>query len=320
MSWTETDLPDLTGVTAIVTGANSGIGLVTARELAGHGARVILPCRNLAAAESASFEIVGDTRVEELDLSSLASVRAFAERWEGPLDLLVNNAGVMTPPKYRQTADGFELQFGTNHLGHFALTGLLLPALLAGRGSASSTSGGSGSGAASAAGTTLAPRVVTVSSIAHFGGNEAVLEGNPEAAYSPQKTYSQSKLANLLFARELQRRATAAGSPLVSTAAHPGVSVTNLFTSPDGMGSKPLVRRVAPLLMKLVLQSPEAGARPSLYAATEAAPGSYTGPQRFGESRGPIGPAKLSSYAADGHLGEQLWARSEEWTGVTFAF
>lgn len=303
MSWTETDLPDLTGVTAIVTGANSGIGLVTARELAGHGARVILACRNLAAAESASFEIVGDTRVEELDLSSLASVRAFAERWEGPLDLLVNNAGVMTPPKYRQTADGFELQFGTNHLGHFALTGLLLPALLAGGGSS-----------------TLAPRVVTVSSIAHFGGNEAVLEGNPEAAYSPQKTYSQSKLANLLFARELQRRATAAGSPLVSTAAHPGVSVTNLFTSPDGMGSKPLVRRVAPLLMKLVLQSPEAGARPSLYAATEAAPGSYTGPQRFGESRGPIGPAKLSSYAADGHLGEQLWARSEEWTGVTFAF
>jgi NAD(P)-dependent dehydrogenase (short-subunit alcohol dehydrogenase family) len=303
MSWTETDLPDLTGVTAIVTGANSGIGLVTARELAGHGARVILACRNLAAAESASFEIVGDTRVEELDLSSLASVRAFAERWEGPLDLLVNNAGVMTPPKYRETADGFELQFGTNHLGHFALTGLLLPALLAGGGSS-----------------TLAPRVVTVSSIAHFGGNEAVLEGNPEAAYSPQKTYSQSKLANLLFARELQRRATAAGSPLVSTAAHPGVSVTNLFTSPDGMGSKPLVRRVAPLLMKLVLQSPEAGARPSLYAATEAAPGSYTGPQRFGESRGPIGPAKLSSYAADGHLGEQLWARSEEWTGVTFAF
>ena len=303
MSWTETDLPDLTGVTAIVTGANSGIGLVTARELAGHGARVILACRNLAAAESASFEIVGDTRVEELDLSSLASVRAFAERWEGRLDLLVNNAGVMTPPKYRQTADGFELQFGTNHLGHFALTGLLLPALLAGGGSS-----------------TLAPRVVTVSSIAHFGGNEAVLEGNPEAAYSPQKTYSQSKLANLLFARELQRRATAAGSPLVSTAAHPGVSVTNLFTSPDGMGSKPLVRRVAPLLMKLVLQSPEAGARPSLYAATEAAPGSYTGPQRFGESRGPIGPAKLSSYAADGDLGEQLWARSEEWTGVTFAF
>ena len=303
MSWTETDLPDLTGVTAIVTGANSGIGLVTARELAGHGARVILACRNLAAAESASFEIVGDTRVEELDLSSLASVRAFAERWEGRLDLLVNNAGVMTPPKYRETVDGFELQFGTNHLGHFALTGLLLPALLAGGGSS-----------------TLAPRVVTVSSIAHFGGNEAVLEGNPETAYSPQKTYSQSKLANLLFARELQRRATAAGSPLVSTAAHPGVSVTNLFTSPDGMGSKPLVRRVAPLLMKLVLQSPEAGARPSLYAATEAAPGSYTGPQRFGESRGPIGPAKLSSYAADGHLGEQLWARSEEWTGVTFAF
>ena len=295
MSWTETDLPDLTGLTAVVTGANSGIGLVTARELAGHGARVVLACRNTAAAEAASLEIVGDTRVEQLDLSSLASVRDFAERWDGPLDLLINNAGVMTPPTYRETADGFELQFGTNHLGHFALTGLLLPHLL----------------------DAAAPRVVTVSSIAHFGGDERVLDANPREGYAPSKAYSQSKLANVLFARELQRRATTADRGLASTAAHPGGSVTNLFTSPDGMGSKPLVRKVAPFVMKLVLQSAEAGARPSLYAATEASPGSYTGPQRFGESRGPIGPAKLSSYAADADLGARLWAKSEEWTGVT---
>ena len=296
MSWTEADLPDLTGLTAVVTGANSGIGLITARELAAHGARVVLACRNVAAAESASLEIVGDTRVEQLDLSSLASIRDFAERWHGPLDLLVNNAGVMTPPTYRQTADGFELQFGTNHLGHFALTGLLLPHLLA----------------------ASAPRVVTVSSIAHFGGDERVLDANPREGYAPSKAYSQSKLANLLFARELQRRSAEAGRALSSTAAHPGVSVTNLFTSPDGMGSKPLVRHIAPFVMKLVLQSAEAGARPSLYAATVAAPGSYTGPQRFGESRGPIGPAKLSSYAADADLGARLWAKSEEWTGVGF--
>jgi NAD(P)-dependent dehydrogenase (short-subunit alcohol dehydrogenase family) len=298
MSWTLTDLPDLTGTTAMVTGANSGIGLATARALATHGATLVLACRNVAAAEEAARAIPGSTSVEPLDLASLASVRAFAERWAGPLDLLVNNAGVMTPPRYRETADGFELQFGTNHLSHFALTGLLLPALLE----------------------APRPRVATVSSIAHFGGDRGVLDGNPREGYRPQKTYSQSKLANLLFARELHRRATSSGSTLASTAAHPGVSATNLVTSPDGMGALPLVRYVAPFFLRVVLQSAEAGALPTLYAATQAAPGSYTGPQRMGESRGPIGPAKLSSYAADESLGRELWARSEEWTGVEFVF
>jgi NAD(P)-dependent dehydrogenase (short-subunit alcohol dehydrogenase family) len=296
VSWTAADLPDLSGHTAVVTGANSGIGLVTARELAAHGASVVMACRNLEAAQAAAAGLGGEVRVEALDLSSLRSVRAFADGWSGPLDLLVNNAGVMRPPSYRETEDGFELQFGTNHLGHFALTALLLPALLS----------------------APSPRVVTVASIAHFGGDRAVLDGNPREAYEPSKTYSQTKLANLLFARELHRRAREAGSAVTSTAAHPGVSATNLITSPDGMGAMPLVGRVAPVLTRIFFQSAAAGARPTLYAATEAAPGSYTGPQRFGESRGLIGSAKLSTFAADDALGRELWTRSEEWTGIRF--
>ncbi len=157
MRWTPADLPDLTGRTAVVTGANSGIGVHTARELAAHGASVVLACRNVAAGEQVAASIPGSTRVVELDLASQKSVRVFAESWAGPLDLLVNNAGVMTPPQYRETEDGFELQYGTNHLGHFALTGLLMPALAQGS----------------------SPRVVTVASIAHHNGDERVLAGNP---------------------------------------------------------------------------------------------------------------------------------------------
>ena len=301
MSWTETDLPDLAGVTAVVTGANSGIGAVTASELAAHGADVVLACRNVEAGEAIAREIAaagGSVKVEQLDLASQASIQEFADRWDGPLDLLINNAGVMTPPRYRQTEDGHELQFGTNHLGHFALTARMLPALLVAD----------------------SPRVVTVASIAHHGGDENVILGNPRAGYRPQKTYSQSKLANLLFAQELQRRASAAGSKLTSTAAHPGVSSTNLLTSKDGMGALPLVRQVAPLFLKLVLQDPRAGARPTLYAATEATPGSYTGPQKLRETRGPIGPARLSRHAQDTALAGRLWERSESLTGLTLEF
>ncbi len=298
MTWTPADLPDLTGRTAVVTGANSGIGEHTARELAAHGATVVLACRNEGSARTAAAGIDGSTRVEKLDLSSLASVRAFADRWEGPLDLLVNNAGVMTPPKYRETPDGHELQFGTNHLGHFALTGLLLPALLKSE----------------------SPRVVTVASIAHHRGDESVLEGNPEASYDPQKTYGNTKLANLLFARELHRRSEAAGSQLISVAAHPGVSATNLVGSSDGMGANPIIRKTAPFFMPVIFQSSAAGANPTLWAATYGEPGSYVGPQWLMESRGKLGEAKLSRHARNDDLARKLWELSEEKTGVRFDF
>jgi NAD(P)-dependent dehydrogenase (short-subunit alcohol dehydrogenase family) len=295
MSFGLDDLPDLTGRTVVVTGANSGIGVHTARELAAHGAAVVLACRNVASGRRAAATMVGPPRVDRLDLASQASVREFAERWDGPLDLLVNNAGVMTPPRYRETEDGFELQYGTNHLGHVALTARLLPALLAAD----------------------APRVVTVSSIAHHRGDASVLDGNPEATYRAERAYGNSKLANLLFARELHRRALVAGSPLVSTAAHPGVSATNLVGSPDGMGANPVVRRLAPFVLPVLLQSASAGANPTLYAATAGAPGSYTGPQRLRETRGPVGPARLSRYARDEDLGRRVVELAEEQTGLS---
>jgi NAD(P)-dependent dehydrogenase (short-subunit alcohol dehydrogenase family) len=296
MSWKPADLPDLTGRTVVVTGGNSGIGTRTAHELAAHGATVVLACRDVESGRSVATSMAGSPRVERLDLASQASVHAFAESWEGPLDLLVNNAGVMTPPRYRETEDGFELQFGTNHLGHFALTGLLLPALLE----------------------APAPRVVTVSSIAHHNGRDTVLEGNPESTYSPERAYGNSKLANLLFAQELQKRATAALSPLVSTAAHPGISATGLVADPNGMGANRLVRAAAPFVMPVIFQSASAGANPTLYAATAGEPGSYTGPQWLRETRGPVGPARRSRFARDAELSLKLWELSELRTGVTF--
>ncbi len=297
MSFNPADLPDLTGRTVIVTGANSGIGEITAKELSAHGASVVLACRNLESARDAAAGMRGDVRVELLDLSSQKSVHDFAVRWEGPVDLLVNNAGVMNPPTYRETEDGHELMFGTNHLGHFALTGLLIPALMS----------------------AASPRVVTVASLAHHGGDERVLAANPEAGYTPEPYYGNSKLANVLFARELHRRALEAGSKLVSVAAHPGVSATNLVASPDGMGANRLIRATAPYFMPVIFQSAVKGANPTLYAATLAEPGSYTGPQRLRESRGPIGPARLSKHARADDLARQLWELSADKTGVHFA-
>jgi NAD(P)-dependent dehydrogenase (short-subunit alcohol dehydrogenase family) len=295
MSWTEKDLPDLSGRTAVVTGANSGIGFHTARHLAGHGARVVLACRNTDAARAAAAKISGATEVAELDLASLESVRRFADSVDDPVDLLVNNAGVMTPPRYRETADGFELQYATNHLGHVALTARLLPRLLA----------------------APAPRVVAVSSVAHHAGDDSVLEANPEATYKPNPAYGNTKLANLLFARELQRRAAAAGSRLTATAAHPGVAATNLVASRDGLGAIAPIRWTAPIWTKVVFQSALNGARPVLYAATDAAPGSYSGNTWFGEWRGPVGPAKLSRWAQDDELAARLWEKSLYEAGVT---
>ena len=296
--FTADDLPDLTGTRAVVTGANSGIGFHTARALADRGAEVVLACRNTDSAGEAASKMPSAPRVEELDLASQESIQEFVARFEGPLDLLVNNAGVMTPPKYRETEEGHELQFGTNHLGHFALTGLLLPALLAAPSS----------------------RVVTVASIAHHRGDESVLEGNPETSYDAKKTYGNSKLANLLFARELHRRASEAGVALTSTAAHPGVSATGLVEDPNGMGANPVVNKLAPYFMPLVFQSSSSGANPTLYAATHAEPGSYVGPTKLMESRGKLGRAKMSRHARNDDLAVKLWDLSEEQTGVHFDF
>ncbi len=301
MRWTAEQMGDHTGRTVLVTGANSGIGFEVARAFVAHGAQVILAVRDLRKGEAAATRLAGlpgSTRVEQLNLASLTSVRALARRLDRPLDVLVNNAGVMAPPTYRRTDDGHELQFGTNHLGHFALTGLLLPQLLA----------------------RPRPRVTTVSSIAHMRGDARMLAGNPQATYSPTRSYGHSKLANLVFAIELQRRARAAGTSLVSTAAHPGVSATNLFTGPDGMAPQQLARRFAPLAMGVLLPGPDRGAEAILYAATVAEPGSYTGPQQWHETRGPVGPAKVSDYARDAALATRLWSRSEELTGVRFGF
>jgi len=306
MTWNLNDLPDLTGTAAVVTGANSGIGFVTARALARRGAVVTLACRNVASAEQAAERIrssdkgvgapAAEVRVAELDLSSLASVRKFAEAWEGPLNLLVNNAGVMAPPTWQGTADGFELQFGTNHLGHFALTGRLLQAL----------------------GASPAPRVVTVASLAHHGGQPNVCDGNPADGYLPQPAYSNSKLANVLFGAELHRLATAHGSRMTSTMAHPGVSATGLAVDPQGMGANPVVRVLAPYVMRVIFQSAAAGANPTLYAATAAEPGSYTGPQWLKEVRGPVGPARRSELSQDVELAAKLWAVSQDLTGVEY--
>ncbi len=289
---------DLHGRTAVVTGANSGIGFHTAKQLAEHGAQVVLACRDERAAEAAARRIGSTVTAAPLDLASMASVRAFGEAWDGPLDLLVNNAGVMAPPRLTRTEDDFELQFATNHLGHFVLTGLLMPALEA----------------------APAGRVVTVSSIVHHQGTAAVLEANVGELYHPQRTYANSKLANLLFALQLHRELTARGSTVTSTAAHPGVSATGLFSSRQGMGARPMTRFLAPPVLRVATQPPSAGARPSLYAAGEADPGTYTGPGWLGETRGPIGPARVAPLAADEQLARRLWRTSEDLTGFRWSW
>ena len=304
MKWTAELLPDLGGRTAVVTGANSGIGWYTTRALALHGARVIMACRDIERGKLAADGIraaapSAEVEVAELNLASMASVRAFAAGWTGPLDVLINNAGVMAPPKRAITEDGYELQFGTNHLGHFVLTGLMLPTLLE----------------------ASAPRVVTVASVAHYGGTDSVVDANGSLdEYNAQRTYSNSKLANLLFALELQRQAAERGLPLISVAAHPGVAATGLVGDPQGMGATRVIRIFAPPILKIIFQSASAGANATLYAATEGAPGSYTGPTRFGESRGRIGTARLSPYAQDEKLGRRLWQVSEDLTGFHYGW
>jgi NAD(P)-dependent dehydrogenase (short-subunit alcohol dehydrogenase family) len=301
MTWTAAQMPRLGGRVAVVTGGNSGIGRATATELARHGARVMLACRDIERGKQAADDIRNrvpdaDIEVRHIDLADMTSVREFGEGYDGPLHLLVNNAGVMGPPRRAVTAHDFELQFGTNHLGHFVLTGLLLPALLVADD----------------------PRVVTVSSVAHHGGTADVLDGNAVGPYRPQRAYANSKLANLLFAFELQRRASAHCLPLTSTAAHPGFSATGLVADPEGAGANRLVRAVLPPLVTAFTQSAATGARAILFAATEAEPGSFTGPQRLHETRGPIGAAEASVLARDETLARQLWRVSEELTGFRY--
>ena len=293
--WTFEDVPDQKGRVAIVTGANSGIGLVAARELARAGARVVLACRNTAKGEDGAAAIrrevpAADVEVAELDLASLESVAAFASAHDGDLDLLVNNAGVMAPPR-RETADGFELQLGTNHLGHFALTAQLLERM-EGRDDA---------------------RVVTLSSGAHRIGKIDFDDLQRERGYNRWTAYGQSKLANLLFALELDRRLRAAGSTVKSVAAHPGYAATNLQSA-----AAPVLDR---LFMKVtnavIAQSAEMGALPTLYAAT--APGleggEFIGPDGLLEQRGHPHVVSPSAAARDEDVARRLWEVSEELTG-----
>jgi NAD(P)-dependent dehydrogenase (short-subunit alcohol dehydrogenase family) len=293
MRWTAAEIPDQTGKTAVVTGANSGLGLVIARELAGAGASVVLAVRDTGKGERAA-EAIGDrARVEALDLADLSSVRSFAERFQGTLDLLVNNAGVMAPPR-RLTADGFESQFGTNHLGHFALTGLLLRKLL---------------GAPE-------PRVVTMSSGAHRMGriNFDDLHGN--RWYNSWLAYGQSKLANLLFAFELQRRAE---DRVKSVAAHPGYAATNLqFAGPAHWYE----RASMAVANRVIAQNADMGALPALYGATvsDVAGGSYFGPDGFMEMRGYPHLVTAAGRAHDQDGARRLWEISEELTGVHYVF
>jgi NAD(P)-dependent dehydrogenase (short-subunit alcohol dehydrogenase family) len=295
-------IPDQTGRTAVVTGANSGLGLVTARELARAGAHVIGTARDAAKQRQAEAEIreaVPDARLElrGLDLADLASVRAFAREVvtaHEVLDVLVNNAGVMMPPR-TLTREGFELQFGTNHLGHFALTGLLIGQLTKG----------------------TDPRVVTVTSLEHRPGRIDFDDLTSERDYEPRDAYQRSKFANAVFGLELDRRLRAAGSPVKSVLAHPGYSATNLQVS-GPTGPMKAVLRVGNLLFA---QSAARGALPQLHAATatDVQSGEFYGPGGFRELRGAPTRVRTAPRAADPELGRRLWQVSEELSGVTFA-
>ncbi|MFF4521495.1 oxidoreductase [Streptomyces bluensis] len=302
--WSATDIPDQTGRTAVVTGANSGIGYVTARELARRGARVVLACRSEARGTAAVERLVGEVPGAEvefvrLDLGDLASVRQFAATYEQAhrqLDLLINNAGVMALPRGR-TVDGFETQFGVNHLGHFALTGLLLPRLLG----------------------TAGARVVTVSSGMHAVSNIDITDLNSERRYGRWTAYARSKTANLLFTHELARRLATIGSDVVAAAAHPGYAATNLQTA----GAKAEGRRAAESFMRVgnrvFAQSADAGALPTLYAATapDVRPDSFTGPALLGW-RGSPATSWRARWAVDDRAAERLWEESERLTGVVY--
>ncbi len=301
------DIPDHTGKLAVVTGSNSGTGFETAKALAAKGAEVIVATRNADRANAAITTIrLGQPdarlRFEPLDLASQASVMDFAARLlsEGrPVDILINNAGVMSPPKRSTTEDGFETQLATNYLGHFALTGRLLPLLRAGH-----------------------ARVVQLSSIAHRHGKIRLDDLQYQVDYKPWPVYAQSKLATLMFALELDRRSAVNGWGLTSVAAHPGYARTALIANGPLIGS-PIARAVMglifrPLIEPLVSHSQADGALPILMAATaaEVLPGGYYGPTRMNELKGPAGPAEICHQARDAEVAARLWEASEALTGA----
>lgn len=285
-NWTSKDLPDLSGKTFVVTGASSGLGEVTARELAGAGAHVVLPVRDIAKGQKVADAIAGSTEVRELDLGSLASIREFAAAWHGDIDVLINNAGIMQVPEGR-TLDGFELQIGTNHLGHFALTNLLLPSI---RG-----------------------RVVTLSSDFHRGAKLNLDDLNwTKRRYDSAQAYKDSKLANLLFARELQRRLDAHGRHVISVAAHPGIVRTGLFGHVDGLAGIAL-----DIGSRIVGHDVSQGVLPTLFAATQSVPGgSFIGPNGFRQLRGLPGSVASSKAGDDVLLAQRLWRLSDSLIGT----
>jgi NAD(P)-dependent dehydrogenase (short-subunit alcohol dehydrogenase family) len=287
-SWSAADIPDQTGRTFVVTGANSGLGEATARQLAAHGAHVIMACRNVKKAEAVAATITGNVAIRPLDLADLASVRGFANA-TGDIDVLINNAGVMALPKTR-TADGFEMQFGTNFLGHFALTGLLLPK--------------------------ISSRVVTLSSFAHRMGRIDLDDLNwHKRRYHRWAAYGQSKLADLMFALELQRRLAVSSKTVISVAAHPGYAATELQSHTESFQDK-----VMAFGNHLIAQSAASGALPTLYAATmpDVAGGDYYGPDRFGEMRGHPKKVNAARAAKDTAVAAKLWTKAQSLTGVSF--
>lgn len=281
------DMPDMTGRTAIVTGASGGIGRSVSRALAEAGARVVLAVRDAGKGKAAAGGIPGATEVRELDLGRLDSVRAFAAGWDGPIDLLINNAGISAPALAR-TADGFESAFGVNHLGHFALTNLLLPHVTG--------------------------RIVTVASQAErLSRLDLDDAGWERRRFRASRAYNDSKLANLLFTAELQRRLTAAGSGVLATAAHPGLVATNIYDN----GGNGLSARVWGLAFRWLAQDADHGALPVLYAAVADIPGNaFAGPDRFFHMRGAPELINRSATAQDPHLARRLWTLSEQLTNT----
>ncbi|WP_127550189.1 oxidoreductase [Paenibacillus amylolyticus] len=302
--WTKDIIPTVSDKVVIVTGSNGGLGYETALALAEKGAKVILAVRNLEKGEKAankiksSVHVAGEVIVMQLDLSDLASIRKFAaaflEQYDS-LSILVNNAGIMNPP-FQLTKDGFELQFGSNHLGHFALTGLLLPRLIS----------------------TPKSRVVTVSSMAAHNGAIDFNNLDGSKGYNPMKFYSQSKLANLMFARELQNIFNSAHIDSMSIAAHPGISHTNLFSFGSGKQTNIFMRS----LLKIISQPAHMGALPTLYAAADPTitGGEYIAPSGMGGTKGYPKSAKIIEKLYDANISNKLWSVSEELTGVYYRF